>query len=285
MTCNYSEIMTTPAKKYQNVSYKELIGFSEHNPNRHRVLESIELPTTLSDTSMDKLYLTGYTSLNLNPTGILSVMVCISDPALYSLSPEHTRIEKLIELSTSLQQQTDGLKNTSLLRKRKKIHDLIAASYNGSKMEEKDYLDLYHGLSIMTQNQFILLKETVQDSIEDGVQYDSAMKGEILFSSDPTTWKRDHPVWIADYRGRWVALPTEINAQLLTTFLPQWLTTIEQHGWIVQWPSLDLPKTELVERLSVMPSWKETDKKLLKETLSVRLGKALTLQLFTSWTM
>jgi hypothetical protein len=277
--------MTTPAKKYQNVSYKELIGFSEHNPNRHRVLESIELPTTLSDTSMDKLYLTGYTSLNLNPTGILSVMVCISDPALYSLSPEHTRIEKLIELSTSLQQQTDGLKNTSLLRKRKKIHDLIAASYNGSKMEEKDYLDLYHGLSIMTQNQFILLKETVQDSIEDGVQYDSAMKGEILFSSDPTTWKRDHPVWIADYRGRWVALPTEINAQLLTTFLPQWLTTIEQHGWIVQWPSLDLPKTELVERLSVMPSWKETDKKLLKETLSVRLGKALTLQLFTSWTM
>lgn len=285
MTCNYSEIMTTPAKKYQNVSYKELIGFSEHNPNRHRVLESIELPTTLSDTSMDKLYLTGYTSLNLNPTGILSVMVCISDPALYSLSPEHTRIEKLIELSTSLQQQTDGLKNTSLLRKRKKIHDLIAASYNGSKMEEKDYLDLYHGLSIMTQNQFILLKETVQDSIEDGVQYDSAMKGEILFSSDPTTWKRDHPIWIADYRGRWVALPTEINAQLLTTFLPQWLTTIEQHGWIVQWPSIDLPKNELVERLSVMPSWKETDKKLLKDTLSARLGKALALQLFTSWMM
>jgi hypothetical protein len=277
--------MTTPAKKYQNVSYKELIGFSEHNPNRHRVLESIELPTTLSDTSMDKLYLTGYTSLNLNPTGILSVMVCISDPALYSLSPEHTRIEKLIELSTSLQQQTDGLKNTSLLRKRKKIHDLIAASYNGSKMEEKDYLDLYHGLSIMTQNQFILLKETVQDSIEDGVQYDSAMKGEILFSSDPTTWKRDHPIWIADYRGRWVALPTEINAQLLTTFLPQWLTTIEQHGWIVQWPSIDLPKNELVERLSVMPSWKETDKKLLKDTLSARLGKALALQLFTSWMM
>lgn len=104
--------MTTPAKKYQNVSYRELISFSEQNPNRHRVLESIEVPTSLSDSSLDSLYLKGYTSLHLNPAGILSVISCISDPALYALSPEHTRIEQLIELSTSLQQQTDGLKNT-----------------------------------------------------------------------------------------------------------------------------------------------------------------------------
>jgi len=275
--------MTTPAKKYQNVSYKELIQFSEHNPNRHRVLESIEVPTTLSDSSLDSLYLKGYTSLHLNPAGILSVISCISDPALYSLSPEHTRIEQLIELSTSLQKQTDGLKNTSLMRKRKKLHDLIAASYNGSKIEEKDYLDLYHGLSIMCQTQFVLLKEMVQDQIEDGTQYNSSLKGEILFSSDPTTWKREHPIWIADYRGRWVALPTEMNAQPLTTFLSEWLTTIEQHGWVVQWPEVDATKVELVERLSVLPNWKDTDRKLTKDVLSVRLGKTSTLRLFSSW--
>jgi len=275
--------MTTPAKKYQNVSYKELIQFAEHNPNRHRVLESIEVPTTLSDSSLDSLYLKGYTSLHLNPAGILSVISCISDPALYSLSPEHTRIEQLIELSTSLQQQTDGLKNTSLMRKRKKLHDLIAASYNGSKIEEKDYLDLYHGLSIMCQIQFVLLKEMVQDQIEDGTQYNSSLKGEILFSSDPTTWKREHPVWIADYRGRWVALPTEMNARPLTTFLSEWLTTIEQHGWVVQWPEVDATKVELVERLSVLPNWKETDRKLTKDILAVRLGKISALRLFSSW--
>ena len=272
-----------PAKKYQNVSYSELLSFSEHNPNRHRVLESIELPTSLSDTSLTSLFLTGYTSLHLNPAGILSVMSCIADPALYSLCPEHTRIEQLNQLSTSLQQQTDGLKNTSLMRKRKKIHDLIAAAYNGSKMEEKDYLVLYHGLSIMSQVHFILLKEMVQDQVEDGVQYNSALKGEILFSSDPTTWKRDHPVWIADYRGRWVALPSEMNAKPLPTFLPEWLTTIEQHGWMIQWPEMDGTKKELVERLSALPSWKDTDQKLTKDILSVRLGKALTLQLFASW--
>jgi hypothetical protein len=277
--------MTTPAKKYQNVSYRELLSFSEHNPNRHRVLESIEVLTSLSDSSLDMLFLKGYTSLHLNPAGILSVISCISDPALYSLSPEHTRIEQLIELSTSLQQKTDGLKNTSLLRKRKKLHDLIAAAYNGSRIEEKDYLDLYHGLSIMCQTQFVLLKEIVQDQIQDGTQCSSALKGEILFSSNPTTWKRDNPIWIADYRGRWVALPTEMNAQPLTSILPEWLTTMEQHGWIVQWPEVDAPKTELVEKLSILPTWKETDRKLTKDILSVRLGKAQSLQLFSTFNL
>jgi len=277
--------MTTPVKKYQNVSYKELLSYSEHNPNRHRVLESIELPATLSDSSLEKMFLSGYTSLNLNPTGIVSVISCIADPALYSLSPEHTRVEQLIQLSTSLQQQTDNLKNTSLSRKRKKLHDLIATAYNNGKMEEKDYLDLYHGLSIMTQTQFILLKEIVQDQIEDGTQCDSALKGEILFSSDPSTWKREHPVWIADYRGRWVALPTEMNAQPILSLIPTWLTTIEQHGWIVKWPEVDATKKELVERLSVLPNWKDTDQKLVKDILAVRLGKALSLQLFNSWSM
>jgi hypothetical protein len=276
--------MTTPAKKYQNVSYKELLSFSEHNPNRHRVLESIEIPTSISDTSLDSLHLKGYTSIDLNPAGILSVFACISDPTYYSLSPQHTRTEQLIELSTKLQQETDGLKNTSLMRKRKKLHDLIAATYNGSRMEDKDYMDLYHGLSIMRQTQFILLKETVQDSIEEGIQQQSSLKGEILFSSNPITWKRDHPVWIADYRGRWVAVPTDMKAAPLLTFLPTWLATIEQHGWIIQWPEPDLPKTELVEQLSVLPTWKETDRKLTKDVLSVRLGKAQTVQLFTSWT-
>jgi hypothetical protein len=275
--------MTTPVKKYQNVSYKELLSYSEHNPNRDRVLESIELPTTLSDSSLEKLFLTGYTSLHLQPTGILSVFACIVDPALYSLSPEHTRVEQLNHLSTALQEQSDELKNTSLSRKRKKLNELIGTAYNNGKMEEKDYLDLYHGISMMRKTQFILLKEMVQDQIEDGTQYNSALKGEILFSSDPTTWKMDQPTWIADYRGRWVALPSEMNAQSIHSLLPTWLTTIEQNGWIIKWPEIDATKKELVERLSVFPNWKETDNKLLKETLSVRLGKTLTLQLFTTW--
>jgi len=276
--------MTTPVKKYQNVSYKELLSFSEHNPNRHRVLESIELPTSLSDSSLESLYLPGYTSLHLNPAGMLSIFACISDPALYSLSPEHSRIEQLIELSTSFQQKTDELKNTSLSRKRKKIHDLIGAAYNGARLEDKDYLDLYNGLSMMTNTHFILIKETVQDRIEDGTQYESAMKGDVVFSSDPTNWKADHPLWIADYRGRWIALPSETHAQPLPAFVDTWITHMEQHGWVVQWPEVDAPKTELVEQLRQLPTWKDSDQKLTKDVLSARLGKAKTMMRLTSMT-
>ena len=58
---------------------------------------------------------------------------------------------------------------------------------------------------------------------------------------------------------------------------------MESRGWIVQWPEVEATKVELVERLSALPSWQETDRKQLKEVLAVRLGKALTLQRFHSW--
>ena len=60
---------------------------------------------------------------------------------------------------------------------------------------------------------------------------------------------------------------------------------MEQHGWFIQWPEVDAPKTELVEQLSTLPTWKETDRKLTKDILSVRLGKAQSLQLFSTFNL
>jgi hypothetical protein len=188
----------------------------------------------------------------------------------------------LIDLSTALQLQTDELKHTSLARKRKRIHDLVAGAYNGTRFEDKDYFDLYHGISLMKGIHFIMMKETIQDKIE-GMDYDSALKGEVIFSSDPTTWKGENPIWIVDYRGRWIATPSESNAQSMHSILPSWITTIDQKGWVIQWPEIEATKVELVERLSVLPGWQETDKKHTKDVLSVRLGRALTIKQFTHW--
>jgi hypothetical protein len=58
---------------------------------------------------------------------------------------------------------------------------------------------------------------------------------------------------------------------------------MEQTGWIIQWPESDLTKKELVERLSILPTWKETDQKLVKDVLSVRLGRAMVIQTFSKW--
>jgi hypothetical protein len=280
--------MTTPIRQYQNVSFKELMTYSENNPNRDRTLDSIEIipvkPTL--ETSLDKLGLKGYKAFTLNPTGILSLVACINDPNNYAFSPKNVRTQLIIELATKLQERTDELKNTALSRKRKKIHDLIGATYNGANLEDKDYADLYLGISFLTNTNFVLMKSAVQENVEEGEkQYDSSLKGEIVFSSDPSNWKQDQAVWIADYRARWVAVPTENSASNIHKILALWLATVEQTGWIVQWPEVDATKTELVEKLSQSPSWQITDKKLTKEVLALRLGRANTVKVFTNWMM
>ena len=278
--------MTTPVKQYQNVSFKELISYSENNPNRNRTLDSIEIQSIkpTQETSLDKLGLKGYTAFTLNPTGVVSLFACIQDPTTYSLSARGARTQQIIELTTKLQEQTEQLKNTALSRKRRKIHDLIGASYNGTAFEDKDYLELFSGLSQMRDMHFVLMKSAVQEDIEEGEkQYDSSLKGEVVFSTDPSTWKRDNPVWVADYRARWVAIPSEQNAQDLHKIIATWLSTTEQTGWIVQWPEVDGTKVEIVEQLSALPTWQATDKKLTKEVLATRLGRANAIKVFTKW--
>ena len=280
--------MTTPVKQYQNVSYKELVSYSEKNPNRTRTLDSIEIIPIKSsqETSLDKLGLKGYSAFNLNPTGIMSLFACIQDPSTYSLSNKGARTQIIIELTTKLQEQTDELKNTALSRKRKKVYELIGASFNGSAFEDKDYLDLFSGLALIRNIHFVLMKSAVQENIEEGQkQYDSSLKGEIVFSSDPSTWKQDNTIWVADYRARWVAIPSEQNSQDLHKILGTWLSNIEQSGWVIQWPEVDGTKTEIVEQLSTLPTWQVTDKKLTKDVLAARLGRANSIKVFTKWMM
>lgn len=278
--------MTTPIKQYQNVAYKELIAYSENNPNRNRSLESIEiLPTkTTQDTSLDKLGLKGYRAYTLNPSGILSLLVCIDDPNYYSLSAKNARTQQIIDLATKLQEDTENLKHSEISRKRRKIYDLIGAAYNGANFEEKEYLDLFTGISFMRNIHFVLMKEATQENIEEGGEKsNSGLKGEIVFSSNPANWKRDNPVWIADYRARWVAIPHDHDSQNLHEILYTWLTTAEQLGWIIQWPEIDGTKTELIEQLSQLSTWQVTDKKLTKDVLACRLGRLKACSTFTTW--
>jgi hypothetical protein len=278
--------MTTPNKVYQNVSFHELLNYSENNPNRNRILDSIEISSLKSsqETSLDKLGLKGYSSFNLNPSGVISLLACIQDPNLYSLSNKGSRSQIIIELTTKLQEQLDELKHTSLARKRKKINELIGASYNGSQLEDKDYADLFAGISMLHNIHFVLIKSAIQQNIEEGhTQYSSSLKGEVVFSSDPSTWKQDNTIWVADYRARWVAIPSEKEATDLHKIIGTWLSSIEQNGWIIQWPEFDGTKTEIIQELSLLPTWQETDKKLSKDVLASRLGRARCIKLFTNW--
>lgn len=280
-----------PVNKYKNVSFGELIEFSKMNPNRNQSLIPIEVQAVkhVEDTSLDKMGLRGYKAYNLNPSGILSLLACINEPCNYGICSKSARLQTISTLATELQSKSDNLKNTHLARKRKKIYDLIGAAFNNSKFETKDYLDLYAGIAAIQGLQFVLMKSVEQEVSESGLNEigvnNSGYKGDIYFSSNPENWKYDTPTWIADYHGRWVALPLDTTSKPIRGYLAHWISQVEQQGWIIQWPEVDATKTELIEKLSTLPTWDEKDKKLTKDILSQRLGKANCIRVFTNWMM
>lgn len=286
--------MTTPARVYQNVSYQELLRYAETNPHRARTLDSMEIRMSIvKETSLDSLLLPGYTAFSLYPTGIISLFACLSDPHYYMLAPPSVRTELIMALTTTLQEEVERLRTTPLARKRKHLYELIGKAFHGARMEEKDYDDLFQGIAYLREIQFVIMKEAVQERVEEGngngdedrkeAPVPSGVKGEIHFSSNPMNWKRENAVWLADHHARWVAMPSGASAHPFSSLVGEWIVDMESRGWIVQWPEVEATKVELVERLSALPSWQETDRKHLKDVLAVRLGKLTTLQLFTSW--
>jgi hypothetical protein len=276
-----------PIKKYQNVSYKELVGYSASNPNKNKQLKPI-VYHKVPEKSLNKLGLEDYSVSAINPVGILGLIAYISDPNYYYIAPKNARIQIVSDLCTKLQEQTDDLKNTSLGRKRKKIYDLIGASFNGTLDEDKEQYNLFTYLGTMCKIQFIIIKEAIQESIaeekkEQPIIAENGIKGEILFSSDPSMWSSSNPVWIVDYRAQWIAVPLDTNTIPIYKIIDDWLTTMSQTGWIIQWHEVDSTKTELIEMLSVFPSWDESMKKMSKNVLSAKLGRLRASHKFTMW--
>ena len=64
--------------KYQNVTYTELLSYSNNNPNRTRSLDSIEIPIQ-QEKYLTNIGLNKYITCNLNPSGIIGLISCIND--------------------------------------------------------------------------------------------------------------------------------------------------------------------------------------------------------------
>lgn len=281
--------MTSKPKVYQNYRFDDLIEFSQQNPHRSRKLSPIGILSvgTIKDekekegrSSMAGLGLEGYTLVDLQPTGLLSLLVCIEDPHAYSLSTPSIRSQQIIECCTRLQQRTDELKNSPLSRKRKRIYELLGSVYNGSlTLEDKDYHDLFHAMEYLEEVHFIRMNHAIQHEMES----DKKEQSDILsFSSSPLLWKRDRPIWIVDAHCRWIAIPTD-TIQSLHEKVGDWLPLLSEKGWKIEWPEIDASKTEVMEQLIALGSWQESDKKYTKDVLSQRLGKEKTIHLFTKW--
>ena len=256
--------MTTPARVYQNVSYQELLRYAETNPHRARTLDSMEIRMSIvKETSLDSLLLPGYTAFSLYPTGIISLFACLSDPHYYMLAPPSVRTELIMALTTTLQEEVETLRTTPLARKRKHLYELIGKAFHGARMEEKDYDDLFQGISYIREIQFVIMKEAVQERVEEGhgkrdgngngngkgngdqdAYVPSGVKGEIHFSSNPMNWKKEHATWLVDHHARWVAMPSGASARPFSSLVGEWIVDMEGRGWIIQWPEVEATKVE-----------------------------------------
>jgi hypothetical protein len=183
------------------------------------------------------------------------------------------------DLATALQEECEGLGGGPFARKRRRIHDGIGSVLHGTPVKEEDWASLMSALGHLTRVHFVYVRdakgiEENQDTKPEELQ--GASKGSLSFSSDPSTWDLETPVWIVDYHARWLAVTEEEipTRHLLWT----WLDTMSQNGWIVDWPVPDDTKEALIKELSDHITWKASDSKLLKADLARRLGRLRTMK-------
>ena len=264
--------------KYQNIPVAQLFEWLVKNPNRYQSLKPIELqPPKHEDktVTLDVLGLPQLASTPMNPSNLLGIFHWIIDP-MYGLALPNIRAGMLREFATTLQEKTDHLQGTSLARKRRKLHDWIGALGSNTSIKDDDWEECYGAIATMLEVQIILVRRQTTEEGEDVVG--TGFKGEISFATNPTNWSSTKPVWIADYRGRWLGTPVgEDTENLVGPSVSIWLGGLETSGWIVHWPEAEGTKEEIVTALKENPTWQPADSKLKKEILAKRLGRINTM--------
>jgi len=246
----------------QDFPFATLVEWIKTNPNKSKQLAPIEISKgvnfqlEIEDNilTLDSIGLPRFKCITTN--GPLATIGWIKD-AVYR---DQQKPERLRELVTEWQKSTDNLSD-GLIRKRRKIHDGIGSLANSGTC--KDWLEVFGSIGIMNKIQFIFVKDTETEGQES--------EKLIAFSSNPTTWKSDEEIWVADYNGRWLGMPE--NDALID--IVEWLEDAPIRGWTVDWQPVKGTKEEIIEIFSHLPSWRPEMRKLLKDDLAQRLGRAL----------
>jgi hypothetical protein len=273
------------AKVYQNVSIAQLLDWSKRNPNRGHSLAPIRIQQTVEakddlGTSMEPLFLPTYSSIPV--PNMLGVIAWIRDP-MFADATTAVRSTIIRELATTLQTECDTLQGSPFARKRRRVHDGIGSVLHGRPVKEEDWKDIYSALAHLTGVHFVFVRDAkgIEEDREDKPEeLQGASKGSISFSTEPATWDKEKPVWIVDYKARWIAVSEEEGET--REILLSWLGDAERGGWIVDWPIVDDTKEAIIRELCDDCSWRPIDAKLLKGELAKRLGRMRTIKALSS---
>jgi len=277
--------MSGQPKTYQNVSIAQLLEWSQKNPNRGHELPPIQIQATATEdhgSSLKGMHLPTYSAIPVpNPIGIFA---WIRDPmfANASASVKNTIIRDLV---TKLQTDCETLAGSRFARKRRRIIDGIGAVFHGSPpLKDEEFRDVLCACAHLSEINLVFLRDATQleENAETKVEEFGFAKGSVSFSSDPSSWSKETPIWLVDSHGRWLASPSD-DTPFSGQFL-HWLDEMGSNSWIIEWPQVDATKDYIVEELKRHPTWKASDSKLLKGELAVRLGRIRVLQTFATVT-
>uniref|UniRef100_A0A6C0K4L0 Uncharacterized protein n=1 Tax=viral metagenome TaxID=1070528 RepID=A0A6C0K4L0_9ZZZZ len=275
--------MSSQQKTYQNVSIAQLLEWSQKNPNRGHELPPIQIQAAATEdhgSSLKGMYLPTYSAIPVsNPIGIFA---WIRDPmfADASASVKNTIIRDLV---TKLQTDCETLAGSRFARKRRRIIDGIGAVFHGlPPLKDEEFRDVLCACAHLSQINLVFVRDATQleENAETKVEEFGHAKGSVSFSSNPSSWSRETPIWLIDSHGRWLASPVD-DTPFATLFL-HWLDEMGSNGWIIEWPQVDATKDYIVEELKRHPTWKASDSKLLKGDLAIRLGRIQVLQAFST---
>jgi hypothetical protein len=261
----------------------------KQNPNQSDKLTPIEVTFISSkkeNNILDSLFLSTHNSIGLSPFSPLSTVAWIHSAAFRVAFPS-IKNSIIREFATKIQEKTNLLQGTPVSRKRKQMHDIVGALSNNSRLNDKEMIEFYNVISYMLNVQLVLIKKKdthEEDKTQEDILCKDSSKGEIIFGSNPLEWKRTTPIWIADYYGGWIADTSDDEKKETWEILGEWLDNCENDGWVISWREYDGKKDEILKELEDYPCYNPLlDKKLKKEELSKKLGKAKCQRLFYRW--
>ena len=237
------------------------------NPNRNKGLDMPQVDTTVP---------TGFPcspndwlELNVHPAGPVTALYLLKDP-LFTQAAPRLRAQMQLEKRSELSQKIDtDMRSGKLMRMRRKMHEWLAA--DPARLTPETLDDVWDILCTVCDVQTICLEDTGSGSPA------------ITFSpANVTTWRPDIPIHIVERRLSkvwvYVGSPNKLRQSLAS-----WLSTMEAAGSTITYPIMDASKAAMVEFLEVLPSWKESMRKLKKDELAPIAGRAQVLELFDEW--
>ncbi len=206
---------------------------------------------------------------NVSPAGPVTALFLLKDP-LFMQAPPGLRQQMLLEKRTELAELIDNdMRSGKLMRMRRKMHEWLSAP--PATLSADTLADVWDILCTVTGVQTIC----VEDRSADGIAVHFA-------PADVTTWHSDRPIHVVEKSLRkvwtYVGAPNRLRQGLLG-----WLSNVEAAGAKIHYPTSEKSKAELVEFLEVLPTWKESMRKMKKDELAVIAGRAATLELFSEW--